>query len=131
MIKTLLVDDNALFRERLKDFLAADPAIEIIGEAGDGLEALEKAAQLNPDLVLMDVKMNEMNGLQTTAYLRDKLPNTRVIILSRYDLQEYRQAAKAKGASAYVVKKDLVETLLPAIFSTYGTRRITDVRRES
>ena len=115
MIRTLIVDDSRLFRERLKAFLAAHPEVEVVGEAGDGQAALSKARELKPDVVLMDVKMGGMNGLSTTEQLRRELPDIKVIILSLYNVEAYRQAAEALGASAYVAKKDLLDELLPAM----------------
>jgi len=123
MIKTLIVDDSRLFRERLKAFLAAYPEVEVVGEAGDGQAALSKAKELKPDVVLMDVKMGDMNGLDATGNLKRELPELHVIILSRYDLAAYREAAEALGASAYVSKKDLVDKLLPAIRRVAQTYR--------
>ncbi len=115
MIKTLIVDDSRLFRERLKAFLAAHPEVEVVGEAGDGQAALSKARELKPDVVLMDVKMGGMNGLSATEQLKRELPDIKVIILSRYDVEEYRKAAEALGASAYVAKKHLADELLSAM----------------
>jgi len=115
VIRTLIVDDNAGFRRRVKEFLASEPDIEVIGEAADGREAILKARELQPDLVLMDVRMPGINGLEATRQLKDEMPKLEVIILTIYDLQEYREAALASGASGYVVKKSLIEELLPAI----------------
>ena len=83
-----------------------------IGEASDGEEAISKARDLNPDLVLMDVRMGGMNGLNATQQLKDEYPQMAIIILSAYDLQEYREAARIRGASGYVVKMNMAEELL-------------------
>lgn len=115
IIRTLIVDDNADFRRRLKEFLASEPDIEVVGEAADGQDAILKARELKPDVVLMDVRMPGTNGLDATRQLKDEMPEVKVIMLSRFDLQEYREAAKASGASGYVIKKSLIEELLPAI----------------
>jgi DNA-binding NarL/FixJ family response regulator len=113
--KVLIVDDNADFRRRLKEFVAAEPDIEVVGEAIDGQEAVSKATALAPDVVLMDVRMAGTNGLAATRQIKDRLPQVRIIILSRFDVQEYRDAAQASGASGYIVKRALVAELLPAI----------------
>ena len=113
--RVLIVDDSVGFRWRLKEFLAPEPDIRIVGEAGDGREAIEKAVELEPDVVLMDVRMPGMDGLEATRRLAAVRPDVRVIILSRFDLQEYRDAAQASGASGYVAKRALVDELLPAI----------------
>jgi len=115
MIKILIVDDNPSFRKRVRDFLVTCDDCEVIGEASDGEEAISLALELNPDLVLMDVRMGGMNGLNATQRLRDELPEIGIIILSKYDLHEYREAARIRGANGYVVKMNMVEDLLPAI----------------
>ena len=115
MINVLIVDDNPNFRKRVADFLFAFEDYSVIGEASDGEEAISLALDLNPDLVLMDVRMGGMNGLNATQRLRDELPDLAIIILSKYDLLEYREAAKIRGANGYVVKMNMVEELLPTI----------------
>jgi two-component system NarL family response regulator len=114
-IRTLIVDDNDGFRQRLKEFLASEPDIEVVGEAADGQEAILKARELKPDLVLMDVRMPGINGISATRQLKEEMPELIVIVLTIFDLEEYREAAMASGASGYVVKKSLVEELVPAI----------------
>jgi DNA-binding NarL/FixJ family response regulator len=115
IMRTLIVDDDALFRRRVKELLATQPDIEVIGEAADGREAVLKARELEPDLVLMDVRMPGTNGINATRQIKDEMPELKVIILTIYDLQEYREAAMASGAGGYVIKKSLIEELLPAI----------------
>jgi DNA-binding NarL/FixJ family response regulator len=114
-IKVLIVDDNVDFRRRLREFLAAEPDIEVVGEANDGQEAVSKTTALAPDVVLMDVRMAGTNGLSATRQIKDRLPQVRIIMLSRFDVQEYRDAALASGANGYVVKRALAGELLPAI----------------
>ena len=114
-VKTLIVDDNASFRRRVSELLTSEPDIAVVGEAADGREALRKARQLEPDIVLMDVRMPGMNGIDATRQLRREVPEIQVIILTTYDLEEYRKAVAASGASGYVVKKSMLETLLPTI----------------
>ena len=115
MINILIVDDNPGFRKRVVDFLFAFEDYAVIGEASDGEEAISLALELRPDLVLMDVRMGGMNGLNATQRLRDELPDLAIIILSKYDLLEYREAAEIRGADGYVVKMNMVEDLLPTI----------------
>lgn len=114
-IRVLVVDDNAAFRQRVAEFLAAEPDLEVVGEAADGGEALLKARELAPDLVLMDVRMPGTNGISATRQIREQVPAVKVIVLSCFDVQEYREAAMASGASGYVFKRSLIENLLPAI----------------
>jgi DNA-binding NarL/FixJ family response regulator len=128
-IKVLIVDDNGLFRRRITELLVPEPDIEIVGEAGDGREAIRRAGELTPDVVLMDVRMAGMSGLTATRQIKDRLPQVRVIILSRFDLQEYRDAALAYGASAYVVKESLLDELLPAIRAVPAGKGVVPRRR--
>lgn len=113
--RTLIVDDDGSFRQRIKELLATEPDIEVVGEAADGQEAIFEARELKPDLVLMDVRMPGLNGVNATRQLKDEMPELKVIILTIFDLQEYREAAIASGASGYVIKKSLLEELVPAI----------------
>ncbi len=115
MINILIVDDNSDFRKRVKDYLATCEDCQVIGEASNGEESISLALELNPDLVLMDVRMGGMNGLKATQRLRDELSDIAIIILSKYDLHEYREAARIRGANGYVVKMNMVEDLLPTI----------------
>ena len=113
--RTLIVDDNASFRRRVKDVLASEPTLEVVGEAAGGEEAILRARDLKPELVLMDVRMPGMNGLQATRRLKDEMPELKVIILTVFEIREYREAAMASGASGYVIKKSLIEDLVPTI----------------
>ena len=117
MIKTLVVDDNASFRRRVKEVLASEPDIEVVGEASDGQEAIHKARELEPDLVIMDVRMPGTNGISATRQLKEEMQALKIIILTIFDLQEYRDAAISSGASGYVTKKSLITELVPTIKS--------------
>ena len=118
--RTLIVDDDGSFRRRVKGLLASERDIEVIGEAADGQEAILKARELEPDLVLMDVRMPGMNGMNATRQIKNEMPEIKVLILTIFDLQEYREAAMASGASGYVIKKSLIEELMPAIRGVLG-----------
>ena len=118
-IKTLIVDDNSRFRKYLKEFLVSESKIEVIGEASDGLEAIRKARELKPDLVFLDIRMPRINGIEATHQLKEKMPEIKVIILTVFDMDEYREAAKANGADGYVIKKSLIKELLPIINSLF------------
>jgi DNA-binding NarL/FixJ family response regulator len=113
--RTLIVDDDARFRQRVRELLMREPDIEVVGEAADGWEAIRKARALKPDVVLMDVRMPGLNGMDATRQLVAEMPQTKVIVLTVFDLEEYRQMALAVGASGYVVKKSLLGALVPAI----------------
>ena len=133
-IGTLIVDDDASFRGRAKELLASEPDIEIVGEAADGQEAILRAREVKPDLVLMDVRMPGMNGVDATRQLKAEMPELKVIMLTIFDVQEYREAAVASGASGYVIKKFLIEDLLPAIRGAFASGapdlRATELARE-
>ncbi len=115
--RTLIVDDDASFRRRVKEVLASESNIEVVGEASDGQEAIRKARELKPDLVLIDVRMPGMNGISATRQLKDEMPALKVIMLTIFDLQEYRDAAMSGGANGYVIKKSLITELVPTIKS--------------
>ena len=112
--KVLIVDDDMRFSRFVKELFSSKETLQIIGEAVDGQEAIRKAKELKPDLVLMDITMPRMNGLEATRRLKKIMPELTIIILTVHDLDEYREAAMASGASAYVLKKAMMEELIPA-----------------
>jgi DNA-binding NarL/FixJ family response regulator len=118
-VKVLLVDDDARFLKWVRQFLASEIALEIVGEAGDGQEAIRKARILRPDVVLMDVRLPGMTGLEVTQHLKAEMPNLTVIILSIFNLREYRDAAMASGATAFLPKRD-VQMRLRSLLCTLG-----------
>jgi len=113
--RILVVDDDDAFRQRVKAFFAPEADMEVVAETSDGEEAITKAQELKPDVVLMDVRMPGFNGVSATRKLREEVPEVKVIMLSVFDLPEYREAAMVSGASGYVVKKSMIEALLPEI----------------
>jgi len=113
--RILIVDDSAIFRDRISEKLAEEPDLKIVGEAADGLEAIEKARALGPDLVLMDIRMPFMNGIEAVHQLKKEMPEVKAIILTLHDLQEYRKVAKNCGADAFVLKVSIDKELMPAI----------------
>ncbi len=127
--RTLIVDDNSGFRRRLKEFLAFEPDIEVVGEAADGQKAIHKARELQPDVVLMDVSMPGINGLDATRQLKEEMPEVKVIMVSLLDVVQYREAAMASGANGYVTKRSLVEELLPTIRRVAQSKTYKEVKR--
>jgi DNA-binding NarL/FixJ family response regulator len=103
-IRILLVDDQRLMREGLRILLELEPGLEIVGEAGDGQAALEAYATLRPDVVLMDVRMPGMDGVEATWRLRDRWPEARVVILTTFDDDEYVFEGLRAGAQGYLLK---------------------------
>jgi two-component system invasion response regulator UvrY len=118
--RTLIVDDNANFRQQVKEFLAFESDIEVIGEAANGQEAILRARELKPDLVLMDVRMPGINGIDATRQLKDEMPELKVIIVTVFDLQQYKEAAMASGANGYIAKGSVIEELVPTIRDAFG-----------
>jgi DNA-binding NarL/FixJ family response regulator len=114
-IRILLVDDQELLRMGFRMVLEAQPGMEVVGEAGDGREALALTRQLQPDVVLMDVRMPGMDGVHATRVLVDGGSSARVIILTTFDLDEYAHAALRAGASGFLLKDAPTADLLSAI----------------
>ncbi len=114
-IRVLLVDDQRLMREGLCVLLELEPGLEVVGEAGDGKEALEAYAALRPDVVLMDVRMPGMDGVETTRRLRERWPDARIIILTTFDDDAYVFEGLRAGALGYLLKDvsggDLAEAI--------------------
>ncbi|HVK56861.1 MAG TPA: response regulator transcription factor [Burkholderiales bacterium] len=104
MLRILLADDHALVRAGIRSLLEDMPGVEVIAEAGDGLEAVRLVEEQQPDLVLMDVAMKNVNGLEATAQIRRQFPAVRVLILSMYTNEDYVVQALRAGASGYLVK---------------------------
>ena len=115
MIRVLIVDDQPAVRQGLRMRLAAEPDLEVVGEAADGEVALSCAQALCPDVVLMDVEMPGMDGIAATDTLRKLCPSTAVIVLSMYDDARTRARAEGAGAAAFVGKSLPTDTLLATI----------------
>jgi DNA-binding NarL/FixJ family response regulator len=117
-IKILLVDDHAVVRSGLTKILELDPAIFIAGEAKDGLEAIEKAQELQPDVILMDILMPRCTGLEAMVAIREKMPEARVLFLTVSDREEDLFKAIRFGAQGYLLKSASVDEVLEAVKST-------------
>jgi len=115
MIKIVLVDDHRLLREILRGLLEAEPGIEVVGEAEDGRQGLQLAEQQKPDLIISDLRMERMDGLEMTREIHELSPGTRVIILTMYGDPIYVAQAMDAGASGYVLKGSDLNDLLQAI----------------
>lgn len=115
MIRVLLVDDQPAVRRGLLMRLHLEPDIQVIGEASTGREALSLAQALSPDVVLMDVEMPDMDGIEATAALRQAVSASTVVILSIHDDAQTRRRAQAAGAVAFVEKHGATDSLLAAI----------------
>jgi DNA-binding NarL/FixJ family response regulator len=113
--RVVLADDNHSFRGTLKAILSLQPDIEIVGEAATGREALRQVSALRPDVLVLDIRLPDYDGLEVLRRLRQTDDQTRVVVLSLWDNAEYRRTAKERGASAYVVKGVAFTQLLPII----------------
>ena len=116
-VRVLVVDDQVLFREALVTLLGARPEVEVVGEAGDGQQALERAAALQPDVVLMDLHMPVLDGIATTRRLRVEQPGVRVLALTTFDDDEDVFAALWAGALGYLLKDVSSDRLVEAVLS--------------
>ena len=114
-IRVLIADDEKLMRSGLRAILAAEPDIEVAGEASDGLQAIAGAERLRPDVVLMDVRMPNLDGLAATERLLRRTKDVRVVMLTTFDLDEYVYEALRAGASGFVLKDAPADQLLTAI----------------
>jgi DNA-binding NarL/FixJ family response regulator len=115
-VRVLLADDQALVRSGFRKLLEAEAGIEVVAEAADGLEAIEKARLHRPDVVLMDIRMPRLDGLQATARIfATTSPSPRILVLTTYDLDEYIFEALKAGASGFLLKDSPAEELVAAI----------------
>jgi DNA-binding NarL/FixJ family response regulator len=119
-IRVLLVDDKAEFLESATRFLAAEPQIQIVGRALSARSGLEQVTRLLPDLVLMDLAMPDMNGLEATRRLKKRPDAPRVVMLTLHDNIEYRAAARIVHADGFIAKSEFGTQLLPVIRSLFG-----------
>jgi len=114
-IRALIVDDYPVVREGLRTMLSTDRTVEIVGEASDGAEAVAMVAEKKPNVVLMDIRMPNMDGIEATRQIKDKYPSTAVIVLTMYDNDAYVIDAVRAGASGYLLKDASRELLLHTI----------------
>ncbi len=135
-IRVILVDDQSLMRMGFAMVLKAEPGIAVVGEASNGAEALQQVTKLRPDVVLMDVRMPQMDGIEATRLITEQFPDTRVIVLTTFDLDEYAFGALRAGASGFLLKDVQPDDLAVAIrqvatgdaaISPRVTRRMLDL----
>ena len=134
-IRVLLVDDDDLMRAGLRAVLSSDESIEVIGEAGDGRAAIERVRSLRPDVVLMDVRMPDLDGIAATREVLAAVPETTVVILTTFEEDDYIFGALSAGASGFLLKRTRPEELLAAVHAVASgdsllspsvTRRVID-----
>jgi DNA-binding NarL/FixJ family response regulator len=118
-LTVLIVDDHPVFRQGIQDVIETDPDIHVVGQAADGELAIEKALELDPDIILMDINLPTMNGLQVTRHIKGQMPETKVVVLTGYDDAEQVFHALRAGASAYCPKDVMPEALIQTIHDVY------------
>jgi DNA-binding NarL/FixJ family response regulator len=121
-IRILLADDHALLRDGLRSILARERDVEVVGEAADGRAAVDQARKLAPDVVVMDVGMADLNGIEATRRIRSASPNTRVLALSTHSDRRYVAGMLDAGASGYVVKVSAYDELIRAVRAVVSGR---------
>jgi DNA-binding NarL/FixJ family response regulator len=115
VIRLLLADDQALVRGGFRLILDAEPDMEVVAEAADGNQAVERALATRPDLVLMDVRMPELDGIEATRRLLGELPSVKILVLTTFDLDEYVVEAFRAGASGFLLKTAPPQQLVAAV----------------
>ncbi|MFE9602688.1 response regulator [Streptomyces hokutonensis] len=114
-IRVLIADDQQMVRQGFTVLLNAQPGIEVVGQAVDGLDAVVKVAELAPDVVLMDIRMPELGGIEATRRITEATPHIKVLVLTTFDLDEYVYEALRAGASGFLLKDASAEQLAEAV----------------
>ena len=125
-ISVLLVDDHALVRKGFRRMIEDDPGIRVVGEAGSGLEAVQLCQQLKPQVIVMDMAMPEMDGVQATREILKRMPKTAILMLSMYAQESYVRNAFDAGALGYILKNANDIDLASAIRDVAGGKRVLD-----
>ena len=124
-ICVVVADDQRLFRESVAGILSAEAFIEVVGIAGDGLEAVELVRQLQPDMVLMDVKMPHLDGISATRQIKEEFPRVRVMLLTTFSTDDYVLDGLSAGANGYILKDTSTIGLVSAIRAVYNGEQVT------
>ncbi len=125
-IRVMTADDHLLIREGLAALIAAHPDIELVGEAADGEQAIRRYSELEPDVMLLDLQLPKVHGIDVLTEIRKAYPNARVIILTTYDFEQLASKAIAAGAQAYLLKSSVRKDLINTIRSVVRGRRHVD-----
>lgn len=135
MTRVLIADDEDLMRAGLAELLSSDPTIQVVGEASTGKEAVQRVGRLRPDVVLMDVRMPDLDGIAATAELARTAPNTKILILTTFEEDDYIFRSLRAGASGFLLKRTRPEELIAAVHTVAAgdallspsvTRRVID-----
>lgn len=122
-IRVLIADDHAMMRDGLKALLSADPEFEVIGEVGNGRDTVRRAAELGPDVVVLDISMPDLNGIEAARLLRERCPGVRIVMLSMYSSSEHVFRAFEAGACAYLLKDSAGAEMKAALRAACADRR--------
>jgi DNA-binding NarL/FixJ family response regulator len=128
VVRVLVVEDSTPFRQAIKSLLQERPYLQIVGEAVNGLEAVQKFADLHPDIVLMDIGLPQVNGIEAARHIREQAPQSRIIFLTQEGSAEVVREAFRLGARAYVSKMKAANELLEAIDEVMSGRRFVTGR---
>lgn len=129
--RVMIVDDHPLFRQGLRDVLETDPQLEVVGEAASGELAIDLAEEIGPDVILMDINLPDLNGLQVTRKIKGRNPSIGVVVLTGYDDVEQAFHAIRAGASAYCPKDITPERLIKTIYAVSNGMYVVDERTMS
>ena len=119
-IRVLLAEDHAIMREGTREFIQREPDMEVVGEAGDGEEAVKLAAQLKPDVIVMDIRMPKLNGIEATKQIKQQYPSIAILILTAFDTDQYIFALLEAGAAGYLLKGVRAHELIDAIRAVFA-----------
>lgn len=117
-LRILIVDDHPVVRRGLRGLLSAQPGWEVVGEAANGLEAVDKSRQLRPDVVVLDLSMPRMDGLEACRLIRKSVPGSEILVVTQHDSPQMMREAETAGARGYVVKSNISRDLLKAVEAT-------------
>lgn len=125
-IRVLLADDHAVVRKGIRDFLEADPGVQIVAEAGDGAAAWRLLSQQPPDVAVLDIRMPELSGIELTKRIKQHYPQVRILILSAYDDEPYVLALLRAGADGYILKSAQGDDLVRAVKQVHAGKSVLD-----